>query len=140
MHEMVELSRRNPYYISKHRYLELKNFCLQYKEWKQACRDIDERGLRSNYILSVSKTPFNTILGSDVERTALSKQYYSEKIQDIVDAAERTDSFLAHYIIKAVTEGRSWVYMSTKINIPCSRYEYYKLYRKFFWLLDKARR
>lgn len=32
----VELSERNPYYISKHRYYELKHFCLQYPEWEEA--------------------------------------------------------------------------------------------------------
>ena len=29
------LSKRNKYYISKHRYYELKHFCLQYPEWKE---------------------------------------------------------------------------------------------------------
>lgn len=33
MHEMKELSKKNPDHISKKRYLELKNFCLQYSEW-----------------------------------------------------------------------------------------------------------
>ena len=28
-----ELSKKNKYYISKHRYYELKHFCLQYPEW-----------------------------------------------------------------------------------------------------------
>lgn len=27
------LSKKNPYHISKHRYYELKHFCLQYHEW-----------------------------------------------------------------------------------------------------------
>ncbi len=30
-----ELSPKNKYYIDKHRYYELKHFCLQYPEWKQ---------------------------------------------------------------------------------------------------------
>lgn len=30
-----ELSPKNKYYIAKHRYYELKHFCLQYPEWKQ---------------------------------------------------------------------------------------------------------
>lgn len=29
----AKVSADNPYYISKLRYLELKNFCLQYDEW-----------------------------------------------------------------------------------------------------------
>lgn len=37
----VELSEKNPYYISKHRYYELKHFCLQYPEWKDALVMLD---------------------------------------------------------------------------------------------------
>ena len=32
--ERAEVSKKNKYYISKHRYYELKHFCLQYKEWE----------------------------------------------------------------------------------------------------------
>lgn len=28
-----KISKDNPFYISKNRYLELKNFCLQFDEW-----------------------------------------------------------------------------------------------------------
>ena len=31
-----ELSEKNPYWIGKHRYYELKHFCLQYPIWKKA--------------------------------------------------------------------------------------------------------
>lgn len=32
----AEVSKKNPYWIEKHRYYELKHFCLQYPIWKQA--------------------------------------------------------------------------------------------------------
>lgn len=32
----AELSEKNPYWIEKHRYYELKHFCLQYPIWKKA--------------------------------------------------------------------------------------------------------
>ena len=35
-HEKPELSRKNPYFLPKYRYLELKNFCFQYNDWKRA--------------------------------------------------------------------------------------------------------
>ena len=37
-----EISVKNKYYISKHRYLELKHFCLQYPEWKRALSYIEK--------------------------------------------------------------------------------------------------
>ena len=35
-----EVSVKNKYWISRHRYYELKHFCLQYGEWKQAYNSI----------------------------------------------------------------------------------------------------
>lgn len=34
-HEKPELSEKNPYHLSRHRYYELKHFCFQYPEWKK---------------------------------------------------------------------------------------------------------
>lgn len=31
-----ELSEKNPYWLEKHRYYELKHFCLQYPIWRKA--------------------------------------------------------------------------------------------------------
>ena len=37
----AELSEKNPYWIEKHRYYELKHFCLQYPIWKKAYSALD---------------------------------------------------------------------------------------------------
>ena len=36
----AELSKNNKYWISKHRYYELKHFCLQYPEWQKEYSNI----------------------------------------------------------------------------------------------------
>ena len=36
-----ELSEKNPYWIEKHRYYELKHFCLQYPIWRKAYSLLD---------------------------------------------------------------------------------------------------
>lgn len=36
-----ELSEKNPYWIEKHRYYELKHFCLQYPIWRKAYASLD---------------------------------------------------------------------------------------------------
>ena len=36
-----ELSEKNPYWIERHRYHELKQFCLQYPIWKKTYESID---------------------------------------------------------------------------------------------------
>jgi len=36
-----ELPDKNKHYIEKHRYYELKHFCLQYQAWKRAYAALD---------------------------------------------------------------------------------------------------
>ena len=45
-----EISKKNKWYIGKHRYLELKHFCLQYPEWKEEYHRLYSplRGYRSD--------------------------------------------------------------------------------------------
>ena len=38
----AKLSEKNKYWIDKHRYYELKHFCLQYQMWKKAYKALDE--------------------------------------------------------------------------------------------------
>ena len=95
-----EIDRQSRWYISKHRYYELKHFCLQYHEWRD-----DPMGYRG------------------MVRKAC------------VDA----DPAIAPYILKAVTEGYSYTYLKTVMNIPCGRSMYFDRYRKFFWLLSNIR-
>ena len=57
----------------------------------------------------------------------------------IEQTAKDTDLGLWDYILKAVTEGVSYDYLKARLDIPCCKDVYYELYRKFFWLLNKAR-
>ena len=57
----------------------------------------------------------------------------------VEDTAKETDEALWSYILKAVTEDLSFTYLSTVLEIPCSRGTYYDRYRRFFWLLSKKR-
>ena len=54
----AELSKNNPYYISKHRYYELKHFCLQYNEWKKAYALCNESII---FASNIDKMPSNNI-------------------------------------------------------------------------------
>lgn len=131
-----EISEKNKYYIDKHRYYELKHFCLQYNEWKREYSKCSEAILFASRIENVptSNTP------SDITaKYAIQKAYYAKRIEMIEIAARDADDFLYPFILKAVTEGLSYPYLKTKLNIPCSRDTYYDRYRKFFWLLCQER-
>jgi hypothetical protein len=69
----------------------------------------------------------------------MKKVQYAERIKVIETAAKEADEFLYPYLLKAVTEGLSYPYLKTKMNIPCGKDMYYDRYRKFFWLLSESR-
>lgn len=131
-----KISEKNKYYIDKHRYYELKHFCLQYNEWKKAYADCNESVIFASHIEhnSASNIP------SDITaKYAIKCAQYAERIKLIERAAMDADEFLYSYIIRGVTEGLSYTYLKTKLEIPCGRDMYYDRYRKFFWLLSQAR-
>lgn len=130
-----ELSKKNKYWIDKRRYYELKYFCLQYPLWKRAYEDLDPVKV-STYELV--RTPSGTF-SDPVALCAAEREVYFNRMCHVEKAARDTDPFLTSYILKAVTEGHSYDYLYSRLEIPCSRDTYYDRYRKFFWLLDQVR-
>lgn len=131
-----KISEKNKYWIDKHRHYELKHFCLQYPIWKKAVFDMNN----SNLSLSIiERIPSTNLPGDPTGRRAAMRLYYSDKIDLIERVAKETDQYLYNYILKAVTEGYSYVYLKSRLKIPCSRDMYYDRYRRFFWLLSQER-
>lgn len=125
------LSPKNKYWISKHRHYELKHFCLQYPEWKQLYKDMD------GYSDTGSEAD-----DMHTDRTAscgILRAKYIDRIRLIEITARNTDLYFCDYILKAVTEGRSYTYLKTRLGMPCGRDMYYTMYRRFFWLLSETR-
>ena len=131
-----QISEKSKYYIDKHRYYELKHFCLQYNEWKKIYALCNESII---FASNIESSPTSNIPSDLTAKYAIKKAYYAERIKIIEQAAMDADDFLYPYILKAVTEGLAYTYLKSKLNIPCSRDMYYDRYRKFFWLLNQAR-
>lgn len=132
-----ELSHKNPYWLEKHRYYELKHFCLQYPIWRKAYLSLD--GLATRPPESLMFISANT-LSDPTASCAIAKTFYSERLGMVKGVAEETDPTLANYILKAVTEGWSYDILKARLEIPCCKDTYYELYRRFFWLLSKERK
>ena len=132
----AEISEKNKYWIDKHRHYELKHFCLQYPIWKQEYAALSYPRIASS---ASEKIPSSNIPGDPTGKFAIKKAYYSERIKLVNRIAMETDEFLYSYILKAVTEGLSYTYLKSKLNIPCSKDTYYDRYRRFFWLLSETR-
>ena len=131
-----ELSEKSMYWIEKHRYYELKHFCLQYPIWKRAYANLDGIGQRPTDLTAfLKKNPD----GDPTARCAEAKLFYLERIEMLINVAKETDLGLWDYILTGVTEGISYDKLRAYENIPCCRDVYYDLYRRFFWLLNKVR-
>ena len=133
-----EVSKKKPYYVEKHRYYELKHFCLQWKTWKRYLNDfeirypkIDTSGIPKDHNSAESNPT-----AEEVER----RDRYASLCRMVQNAANDADEFLAGYILLGVTHGCTYEILRTSNNIHCCRERYYFAYRKFFWLLDKARK
>ena len=123
-----ELSEKNPYWIEKHRYYELKHFCLQYPIWRKAYSVLDGY---SNPPKDLASFVVTSTLGDPTAKCAMAKTYYSERTDMVERVAEQTDRELAEYILKAVTEGWSYDILKARLEIPCCKDVYYELYRRF---------
>lgn len=131
-----ELSSKNKYWIDRHRFYELKHFCLQYKEWKKIYSLLNDMGINTSMFNDIPKS--NDVVDLTAS-CAIKKAEYRNRIKMVESAAMETDPDLWIYIVKAVTEGLSYTQMKMKYDIPCSRDMYYDRYRRFFWLLNQYR-
>lgn len=132
----AKISEKNKYWIDKHRYYELKHFCLQYGEWRKAYAACCETIVFASKFEEMSS---GNVPSDLTAKYAIKRAQYAERIKMIEQAAKEADDFLYPYILRAVTEGLSYTYLKSKLEIPCGRDMYYDRYRRFFWLLSEAR-
>lgn len=127
-----EVSKKNPYYLSKHRMLELKHFCLQYEEWRK------ERAK----ITVLQSYGYGKIPGGEIsDKTAKLAMRAAELdgyMTMVVRCCKEADSYIWTWLLEGVTEGVGYEVLRAR-GIPCGKDYYYDRYRKFFWLLDKER-
>lgn len=131
-----EVSESNPYWIERHRYYELKHFCLQYRIWKKARAAIDGKNARRLDIAVYCQTGN---VSNPTASAAEARLFYTNRIEMIEKVAKDTDPIIGDYILAGVTEGISYDILNARSPIPCGKETYYTLYRRFFWLLSKER-
>lgn len=129
-----ELSTKNRYWLPRHRYYELRHFCLQYPEWKRLYSRLD---------VNLVKIPGVKIQDSRIKRPVENLSILREELEKnmrlIEKVCKEADKALWPYIFRAVTEGLTYTNLSMVYDIPCGRDMFYDRYRKFFWLLSGER-
>ena len=83
------LSYKNKYWIDRHRYYELKHFCLQYPSWRKAYIALD--GL-SGHLYEQSPAAHTNTISDPTARCAEAKLFYSERMELLKKVAHETDS------------------------------------------------
>ena len=96
-----ETSKKNPYYIPKHRMYELVHFCLQYPEWNRVCNSADQIYFKN---INLDKIRPNTnVLSDPTAELALRRLKYCENMKLVERTAANTDEILGNYMFVAGT-------------------------------------
>lgn len=133
----AEISTSNRYWVEKHRYYELKHFCFQYPEWKREYASADRISAGVSHI---SERVTGGPVADPTVMLAERRLYYRERIEMVESVAREAAGELAPYLLKGVTEAITFEKLNARERIPCSRDTWYRLYRRFFWLLDRVRK
>lgn len=123
------------YEISKHRFLELYHFCMQYQEWKNELKLVKDtvKGMTNTDGIRGSGG-----VGSATEQLVIRRLKLLEKCGLIEQTAIEADPELYQYIIEGVTaEYASYKYLREAKGIPCGKDMYYNRRRRFYWLLSQ---
>jgi hypothetical protein len=131
-----EISVKSPYWIERHRYYELKHFCLQYPYWKKMYGYLDGYARRQIHGGTMQTAAAES---RPTEKIGEKMIFYADRMAMIKRTAEKTSPELGCYIFKAVTEDYSYDQLRARETVPCGRDMYYAAYRRFFWLLSRER-
>ncbi len=132
-----EVSINHKYWVDRHRFYELRHFCLQYKQWQEALSSVSSLGVK---LYDQMYVPQSKVFSDPTAKTAEERLFFLDRIEMVEKTAKMADEDLAPYIIKAVSEGYSYDGLKARFDIPASKDTYYDRYRKFFWLLSKMRK
>ena len=120
------------YGISKHRYDELKSFCLQYDEKKsKISRDVGS--------MNYDGMPKGNYKGNPLESKAIRNVMYQKDCEMIEQAALAASGDLYQYILRSVTNDLSYRFIEydEKLGrIPVGINEFYGYRRLFYHYLD----
>lgn len=133
----AEISKKNKYWISKHRFYELSHYCMQYNEWKDEYKTLATQSIKG---VAYDGMPHGTDVSNPTETIGMRMVELKNKMEVIEKTAEETDPILAKYILKAVTnEDVTFNYLKQFMDMPCEKDMYYDRRRKFYWLMSQRR-
>ena len=122
------------YSISRHRYRELKEFCLQYEEKKSELNQIYTSSSISPEVAVMGGIPGKPTEQKAMRALQLTKEI--ELIDNCIKEACGTAVALAEPLKRNVTLGIGFDKLG---YIPCAPRVFYKCRRKFFFILNEEK-
>ena len=116
--------------ISKFRYRELLNFCMQYEEKKNKVKEFCE--ISAVKYLGMPKG--NKIADPTAEKADMLLQLKAD-IELIEQTAIEADAEIYKQLLDNITKGISYLHL----DVPYSRASFYRKRKKFFFLLSLKR-
>lgn len=127
---------QDKYKISKHRFLELHHFCMQYQEWKDELKYLTDTVKGIDYSEEIKGAG----TGNATEQLAIRRSELQRKCELIEQTAIEADPEICQYILEGVTvDYASYKYLKEIKGIPCGKDMYYHRRRKFYWLLSRKK-
>ena len=139
----AKISKKNKYWISKHRFYEIEHHCLQYKEWKDEYSTLSTQGVSG---VDYDGMPHGTNVGNPTEGAGLRLAILKNKIDTVDETVGEIDdeitkagkpSFKKHLLVAVTNEGISYNYLDMVMGIPVGEKTYYAARRKFYWLMSQ---
>ena len=130
------VSQKNPFWIPKNRYYELKYFCLQFWDWQKRRAQLDGLATRENRV----PTEWEAIERAELDAHIQMVMNCAYKATSNYTNEESINSDLYDRLLYGVTKGLSYDTMNVRKTMPIGREAYYAVYRKFFWFLNSKRK
>lgn len=141
----AKISKKNKYWISKHRFYEIEHHCLQYKEWEDEYKTLKKQGVKG---VEYDGMPHGTNVGNPTEAIGMRMAELSAKMDLIKNTVEESDrvviekhgkekSIYKHLLVAVTNEGISYNYLNMIMDIPVSEKVYYEARRRFYWLMSQ---
>lgn len=128
-----EISKKNPYWIPRHRYLELKNWCMQYHDWEEeyySCIHLTSKIPRGEKSSNVS---------DPTSKMAIHMSELKKKMDLVNKICEEVAPNYSTTLLVALINNYSYDDVVMCHQTLPSRSEWYKTRRKFFYILSQKR-
>lgn len=141
----AKISKKNKYWISKHRFYEIEHHCLQYKEWEDEYKTLKAQSVKG---VDYDGMPHGTNVGNPTQSTGMRMAELSTKMDLVKDTVAESDqivieqhgkesSIYKHLLVAVTNEGISYNYLNMVMHIPVSEKVYYAARRRFYWLMSQ---